>query len=597
MAESVVARVNYFDHQYLRTQDFVDDQAYHLAMQRRHRMAEHIWGIVAGLAIVQDKDKNVIIQPGIAIDGYGRELVLREGFTVAPGRFDQVGADVLEAWLVYNRTDTEGASGGYASCNANASTPYRSEERGQVELLAPSRFVVPDPQEVLLPRRQSPDVPAEDLNFDPTRIPPDDSAGYRWPVYLGRIQRSRAKPPTYAISLTGRPYAGLVGEAIIHPADRGAISMPANPSGKAVPGANQGASDPLRLPAIGLGSQPAGADLFFEVSLFNPDLARRERRLSLDTAGNWQIRGDAEVRGDVIVDGGAVEFRAGPAYDASMPWRIYHVRPLAPPSTSSGQTSTDGKQAITEPNGGAYESQAQSRGAATTTDSGQSIEDELRIELPSLADNQAGRLVIGKWSDDKKQFMPCLTVANDCTVTVYGNLVVQGQICGDIDKQSDVSKGLTTAAQQTKLAALTAGAQSVFTPQYISSISPAPTADTSATASALVEALKSELQNSEIYKNTKDILDKLTKLITLPPVPPTSGGVADHPAAAPVNEEASAPTESDQGAAKAGGRKVGRSPRSRRNPQQPAAGSLPPAPEGGGQPGAGESGEAPANSG
>ena len=94
MEESVVARVNYFDRQFLRTQDFVDDQAYYLAMQRRHRIAEHIWGIVAGLAIELDKDQKVIIQPGIAIDGYGRESVLRQGVTVLPKLFDEQSTDV-----------------------------------------------------------------------------------------------------------------------------------------------------------------------------------------------------------------------------------------------------------------------------------------------------------------------------------------------------------------------------------------------------------------------------------------------------------------------------------------------------------------------
>jgi hypothetical protein len=40
----------------------------------------------------------------------------------------------------------------------------------------------------------------------------------------------------------------------------------------------------------------------------------------------------------------------------------------------------------------------------------------------------AQEVVIGGWSDKEKQFKPYLRVANDGTVTVTGNLVVNGQL-------------------------------------------------------------------------------------------------------------------------------------------------------------------------
>ena len=124
-----------------------------------------------------------------------------------------------------------------------------------------------------------------------------------------------------------------MGEAILHPAHRGVVSMPANPKGTAAPANNPGTTSTLSLPAIGLGGQPAGAEHFFEVLLHNADLGHRERRLSLDTGGKWEIRGDTEVMGDTIIDGGAVEFGAGPAYNTSMPWRMYHVTRWTPQRT------------------------------------------------------------------------------------------------------------------------------------------------------------------------------------------------------------------------------------------------------------------------
>ena len=58
----------------LRPQDFGDEQAYHIAMRRRHIIAHHLWGIVRGLELAVENA--LFVQPGIAVDGYGRELIL-----------------------------------------------------------------------------------------------------------------------------------------------------------------------------------------------------------------------------------------------------------------------------------------------------------------------------------------------------------------------------------------------------------------------------------------------------------------------------------------------------------------------------------------
>ena len=46
-----IVRVRYFDRQFLRPQDFTDEQTYHVAMRRRHNIAGHSWGILHGLAL------------------------------------------------------------------------------------------------------------------------------------------------------------------------------------------------------------------------------------------------------------------------------------------------------------------------------------------------------------------------------------------------------------------------------------------------------------------------------------------------------------------------------------------------------------------
>ena len=76
MSKDTIARVHYFERQFLRTEDFSDEQAYHLAMRRRHNIGQHSWGVVYGLSLATDNLGNPCVQPGFAIDGYGRELVL-----------------------------------------------------------------------------------------------------------------------------------------------------------------------------------------------------------------------------------------------------------------------------------------------------------------------------------------------------------------------------------------------------------------------------------------------------------------------------------------------------------------------------------------
>lgn len=71
-----VKRVNYFTHQFLRENDFKDEQEYHNEMRRRHNRVLHGWGVVEGLEVKRKSDHEVTIEPGVAIDNLGREIVL-----------------------------------------------------------------------------------------------------------------------------------------------------------------------------------------------------------------------------------------------------------------------------------------------------------------------------------------------------------------------------------------------------------------------------------------------------------------------------------------------------------------------------------------
>lgn len=75
-----VKRVHYFDHQFLKEQDFHAEQAYHREMRHRHNRLLHGWGVVEGLEI-RHKGREITIEPGMAIDKEGREIVLFKPLT------------------------------------------------------------------------------------------------------------------------------------------------------------------------------------------------------------------------------------------------------------------------------------------------------------------------------------------------------------------------------------------------------------------------------------------------------------------------------------------------------------------------------------
>src|SRR6185436_4337598 len=77
MPDNVQKRLRYFDGQFLRDQDFIDEQNYHLDRQQRHNRLLHAPGIVSGLeVIVKPETGEVTIAPGTALDSAGRQIVL-----------------------------------------------------------------------------------------------------------------------------------------------------------------------------------------------------------------------------------------------------------------------------------------------------------------------------------------------------------------------------------------------------------------------------------------------------------------------------------------------------------------------------------------
>ncbi len=286
MTQMSIARVHYFDRQFLRTEDFVDEQNYHLAMRRRHNIGHHTWGIVSGLELTLDDDARPAVAEGLAVDGYGRELILPERSRLGVAAFDERDTDELDVWLLYDRVGSEPTPAGYVPPGQGEGSFYRWRETPLLRLDqidASARF------------RQPPSVPEGDLDFDPSRIPTDE-VSQDWPVFLGRVRRQQSEDgATYTVDGTGRPYAGLVGAAVV------------------APGEGRG-----RLEIGGEGPDEVG----FAVYLPNSE----EPALSIDREGDLDVRGEMQIEGSLEVRDGALELSVPSApQQIARPWSIYRA--------------------------------------------------------------------------------------------------------------------------------------------------------------------------------------------------------------------------------------------------------------------------------
>lgn len=383
-----VPRVNFFDRQFLRVDEFRDEQLYQLGARRRHNIAQHSWGIVAGLEIAQEEGA-LVVRPGMAVDGYGRELLLPEKRRLAPETFDDLATERLDVWLVYARIEGEAAPAGYAGCGTGARDAYRSQETPQVRLEKPVANTVN--------ARRPPGVPAAVLD---SKVPlVSDDPKDVWRVYLGRITRLGPEP-TFNIDFSQRPYVGLVGDVVDHPANATRVEI----------GKQSGVAETREIGGVtyvydrGEDSQRKQSRRF---AVFIPEDAEAEEgqervelspRLEILQDGLVRLRGRTVLNGDLRVVGGAVQFVT--------PATVTEDDPPQVPSI--------------------YRVEADAS-------------DQLRVDFG--ANNPLDREFVIGFSKDDGTFTPCLKIELKDTsgsgvpsplVTVYGDLKVEGKLIGKV---------------------------------------------------------------------------------------------------------------------------------------------------------------------
>ena len=93
-----ITRVDYRERQRLTAADLRAEQEYRLGLAGRHHLTHHQWGVVRGLHVIVQLRSSVILTPGVAIDGYGREIVVgspvelsvRDGSSLTPSQISSL---------------------------------------------------------------------------------------------------------------------------------------------------------------------------------------------------------------------------------------------------------------------------------------------------------------------------------------------------------------------------------------------------------------------------------------------------------------------------------------------------------------------------
>lgn len=201
MVQENIERLRYYQRQYLGAQDFTDEQSYQRDMRRRHNLAHHLWGIVGGLELSTDDSGSVYVQPGMAIDGYGREIVVFRPYQLTTA-FLQDG-QYHTVWLQYQEVAVSTVQDGYEACNTEGQD-NRVGETFQTIIDPLSTYGTLIVNDSALPSNTGLSIPYQEF--------PDGLM--RWLVPAGKFLWDGKQ---FTLSTEGRRYIGSVTAEIVAP--------------------------------------------------------------------------------------------------------------------------------------------------------------------------------------------------------------------------------------------------------------------------------------------------------------------------------------------------------------------------------------------
>ena len=249
---SDIERLNYYEGEYLGALDFAAEQEYHREMRRRHNVGQHTWGIVSGLDLAQIPngqitadgltEVDVYVQPGMAVDGFGREIVVLSRTQLTEDLFaafydpNAASARNMYIWIAYDQQLAQ--LSGDACTRQNTSNPYSRVQESFRLLVTSMPTPVPplnDPLVIDGNTMTPPAEPAVPPPPPPTPTPGDivlpydgsvpyqefaqDDTTVHWYVLLGQVlwhPQLQVLVQT-AAAAAGRQYCGAVAATIEAP--------------------------------------------------------------------------------------------------------------------------------------------------------------------------------------------------------------------------------------------------------------------------------------------------------------------------------------------------------------------------------------------
>jgi hypothetical protein len=482
-----VERLHYYERQYLGAADFEAQQTYHRDALRRHLLGPHTWGIVTGLDLTQD-GSDVVIEPGLAVDAYGRTIVLLDRTRLAKDLFDLLPFQATPQWLTvslrYAEESTGQPSAGFDTC-ATGDAGYRIRETYRIDLATEQNPVVVAGTPV------DPATVEHDGSLPYQELPEDDRS--RWTVPLGDVQWQASADPTVAGSFLavrpdGRVYAGAVAASVLAPAgrvvvrDRGTAPLAPRDDLVTVEGS---------LAATGLLTAEAGLDVTGNVNVELdsgdqvvvgvPDTANPGTLLpkvvidetgkiraygAVDVTGSLEIRDDTGGESPQMTIGrphGTTDLQVTIGSASSGANRFVVARSGAPAAeqfavADSGETQIGG--ALTVNGSVLVDTSLAIRDASGGTDTDvlalsrnrrAADQNDLRIQIGDNLDGQ-DRLVVGPVFYGDSQFKEQFVVDNVGNVTLAGALRVAGSsnlVVAHVEELSKQNAGANTPFQWT----------------------------------------------------------------------------------------------------------------------------------------------------
>ena len=123
MSTVFAERPSFFEGQYLGADDLEAFLKYAREYDARHLLGAHTWGIVAGIDLVEGSsptgEVEYFLTPGVAVDGYGRLLVVTTPYKLTTDLFAQQPSGTVNVWIRYEETPFSGTRAGFQSCECS----------------------------------------------------------------------------------------------------------------------------------------------------------------------------------------------------------------------------------------------------------------------------------------------------------------------------------------------------------------------------------------------------------------------------------------------------------------------------------------------